>query len=155
MNVTVELVNASGDRSVPTRKDFQHWSNAAVARLLPAAGDLELSIRLVGEAESAFLNSTYRRCGGPTNILSFPPPAQGLPEGASLLGDLALCVPVIKREAREQRKTQKAHWAHLTVHGVLHLQGYDHDNQAQAARMEGLEVAILKELGFADPYEPL
>src|SRR5690606_13466204 len=118
----------------------------------PAGPDRELSIRLVDEEESAYLNDAYRRRPGPTNILSFPALPMPLPGQGMLLGDLAICVPVLKREAREQRKRQVAHWAHLCVHGVLHLNGFDHEDEDDAERMEDLEVSILSGLGFADPY---
>src|SRR5690606_7490259 len=142
MNVTIDLVNASGDRGVPTRKEFQSWSSAAHTQVAPQDADRELSIRLVDERESAYLNHTFRRREGPTNILSFPAPHASVPGQSALLGDLAICVPLLKREAREQGKRQRAHWAHLCVHGVLHLNGYDHESDEEAVRMEGLEVAI-------------
>jgi probable rRNA maturation factor len=150
MNVTVELQNASGVKGIPLRKQFRHWANAAMSTIAPELSGCQLSIRIVDEAESAALNARYRHKQGPTNILSFPVPPD-LP--AALLGDLAICAGVVKREAAEQHKSDEAHWAHLTVHGVLHLKGYDHDEKNAAAAMEALEIRILGQLGFADPYQ--
>ena len=113
--------------------------------------DTELTIRIVGETESATLNEQYRKKKGPTNVLSFP---FEMPEGIelSLLGDLVICAPVVKKEAEEQNKNEKAHWAHMVTHGTLHLLGYDHINSADADIMEAKETGILKGLGYADPY---
>lgn len=149
MNVTIDLQNASGLRSVPPRRQFRHWATAAMSSVAPDRLRSRLSIRIVGEAESAELNARYRHKEGPTNILSFPVPP-GLPD--TLLGDLAICAPVVEREAIAQRKEADAHWAHLTVHGVLHLNGYDHEEKTMARIMEGLEKSILEKLGYKDPY---
>ncbi len=114
---------------------------------------VELSLRLVDEAESADLNQRYRGKAGPTNVLSFPfEPPPGA-RGRRYLGDLAICAPVVVREAAEQAKAPEAHWAHLVVHGVLHLLGYDHLDEAMALVMETLETRILGDLGFPPPYE--
>jgi probable rRNA maturation factor len=122
-----------------------------------AAARGELGIRVVGAAESRRLNARYRGKDKPTNVLSFPPaplPARTSPAQASPrpLGDLVICAQVVRAEARAQRKHLRAHWAHLVVHGALHLIGYDHQRAAEAARMERREVAVLRRLGFADPY---
>ncbi len=150
MSVTIDLQNASGVRSVPLRRDFKRWASAAMAQLVPENTKSRLSIRIVDEAESAELNSQYRHKEGATNILSFPVP-EGLPD--ALLGDLAICASVVAREAVEQHKTLDAHWAHLTVHGVLHLKGYDHEEPQAADAMETLEKTILEQLGYQDPYQ--
>lgn len=150
MTVTVDLQNASGMRSVPLRRDFKRWASAALAQLAPEHPKSRLSIRIVDETESAELNSHYRHKQGATNILSFPVPP-GLPD--TLLGDLAICASVVVREAQEQNKSCEAHWAHLTVHGVLHLKGYDHEDPAAADAMEALEKRILEQLGYQDPYK--
>lgn len=105
----------------------------------------ELTIRIVADAESRALNHHYRGKDKPTNVLSF----QG---GPGVLGDLVICADVVAREAREQGKTARAHWAHMVVHGCLHLQGYDHEQDAEARRMEAREIRILKTLGFENPY---
>lgn len=137
-------------KSIPSATSFRHWVDAALAgarHRKPA----ELSIRIVGTREGRALNRRYRGRDYATNVLSFP---VELPRGVALplLGDLAICAPVVAREAREQGKPPRNHYAHLTVHGVLHLLGYDHQNARDAARMEQLEIRILAVLGIADPY---
>ena len=135
---------------VPSPASFRRWAEAALrgARRRKAA---ELSIRIVDTAEGRALNRDYRGKDYATNVLSFPaelPPGVDLP----LLGDLAICAPVVAREAAEQGKRPRDHWAHMTVHGVLHLLGYDHVQDAEAEAMESLETRILAGLGIADPY---
>jgi probable rRNA maturation factor len=112
---------------------------------------LEVSVRVVGAARSRSLNARYRGKDRPTNVLSFPG-AGGMPDGRCFLGELVICAPVVAREARAQGKSAEAHWAHLTVHGVLHLLGFDHERPAEAAKMEAREVQILDRLGFSNPY---
>jgi probable rRNA maturation factor len=143
----LELQLATDCQSAPSREDFQRWSAPAVMR--PKA---ELLIRIVDRDESADLNSRYRGRAGATNVLSFP---FIVPEGVvtELLGDLVLCAPLVEEEAMTQGKPSEAHWAHLTVHGVLHLQGYDHQSPAETEVMEAMEVAILAQLGYPNPYE--
>lgn len=144
--------------TLPSPADFRQWAEAALALAGDpgATQDVELSIRLVGAAESQALNRDYRDKDKPTNVLSFP---ADLPEmilaelDARPLGDLAICAPVVLREADEQGKTAAAHWAHMTVHGLLHLLGHDHVEAADAARMEPLEIAILARLGVDNPYD--
>lgn len=113
--------------------------------------NIEVSIRIVDESESAELNQRYRNKKGPTNVLSFP---VDLPESLNLplLGDLVLCAPVVTQEAQEQGKTELAHWAHMVIHGTLHLLGYDHQADEDARVMESCEISIMKKLGFANPY---
>ncbi|HLW73667.1 MAG TPA: rRNA maturation RNase YbeY [Gammaproteobacteria bacterium] len=146
--ISVGVEDASGAQEVPTLETFVRWVEAALRERCP---DAELSIRIVGEAESAELNSRYRGKPGPTNVLSFP---AELPAGVPLnaLGDLVICAPVVAREAAAQGKAPEAHWAHMVVHGCLHLAGFDHEDDAQAAEMEPLETIILAELGYPDPY---
>ena len=146
----VSVEDASGATGVPSETDFGRWAGAALA----AAGrEGELAIRIVGEAEGAELNATYRHKSGPTTVLSFP---AMLPAGVpvAVLGDLVICAPVVVREAAEQGKAPEAHWAHMTVHGSLHLLGFDHIGDAEARAMEALETRILAGLGFPDPYMP-
>jgi probable rRNA maturation factor len=115
-----------------------------------AATAAEITLRLVDEPESQALNRAYRGIDRPTNVLSFsydPPPGSD-----ALVGDLVICAPVVAREATAQGKAPEAHWAHLVVHGTLHLLGHDHQNDEEAREMESLEVQILAELGFPDPY---
>ena len=149
MSVTVELVNASGQRGLPLRRQFRLWADAALQGA-GIAGDRNLSIRIVDEREGAELNGRYRDKAYATNVLSFPVPP-GL-QAAGQLGDLALCAAVVRQEAQEQNKTATDHWAHLVVHGVLHLLGYDHERTEDAGIMEALEVRILAGLGIKDPY---
>lgn len=150
MKLNLELQVALETGGLPTDAEFQRWGEAA----LTGAGytrDAELVIRIVNEAESASLNQTYRHKTGATNVLSFPFTA---PAGVAidLLGDIVICAPVVVCEARVQQKALPAHWAHLTIHGVLHLLGYDHQDAAQAEAMEQLEIRILAGLGYPDPY---
>jgi probable rRNA maturation factor len=110
-----------------------------------------VTLRVVGREEGAGLNLRYRGKSGATNVLAFPleaPP--GLPGGG--LGDVVICAPVVAEEAAQQGKAPAAHWAHLVIHGILHLLGHDHQTEAQAARMEAAEVEVLARLGFGDPY---
>lgn len=133
---------------LPPRQSFRRWVQAA----LQAGGRSgSLAVRIVDEAESAALNSQWRGKHGPTNVLSFPmtPPAD-VP--VAELGDVVICAPVVAREASQQRKPLEAHFAHMVVHGALHLLGHDHQQEHDAVRMERLEAAILDSLGFADPY---
>lgn len=147
MNVIVDVQQVV-EADVPTEQQFHLWASTALAEI---AEDCELSIRLVSEAESAELNSTYRGKDTPTNVLSFPFESP-IPLTPRLLGDLVLCVAVVEREATEQNKTVEAHWAHLLVHGCLHLLGYDHLEDDEAEQMEALEVQILQQLGIENPY---
>ena len=147
--VSVDLEDVSGAEGVPSAAQFQRWAEAALAGRRDTA---ELSIRVVDEREAAGLNARYRGKDHATNVLSFPaelPPGVPLPA----LGDLVICAAVVVREAREQDKPAEAHWAHLTVHGCLHLIGYDHEDDGQATVMEPLETTILAGLGFPDPYQ--
>ncbi|RRQ23029.1 rRNA maturation RNase YbeY [Thiohalobacter thiocyanaticus] len=147
MALDLQIETGAGD--VPSAVDFQRWAEAAWR----GEAGAELTLRLVDEAESAGLNRTYRGKSGPTNVLSFPVDAGDLPGlELPLLGDLVICAPVVAREAAEQDKTAEAHWAHMVVHGMLHLQGYDHLEPAQAVEMESLETDILRRLGYPDPY---
>lgn len=146
----VAVAYAAPRRGVPAAASFRHWLEAALAGARhhrPA----EVSIRIVGAGEGRALNRQYRGKDYATNVLSFP---VELPHGVTspLLGDLVICAPVVAREAREQGKSSRDHYAHLTVHGVLHLLGYDHLTDADAARMEALETRILGGLGIVDPY---
>jgi probable rRNA maturation factor len=114
--------------------------------------DAELTVRLVDEAESQELNSRYRGKDAPTNVLSFPaelPPGTGIP----LLGDIVICAPLVQIEAMAQNKPVRAHWAHLVIHGVLHLIGHDHQGEQEAEAMEALEVDLLFSLGYDNPYD--
>lgn len=140
---------------VPGRAPLLKWARAALAAGrqtgLPAARRIVLAVRVVGAARSRSLNARYRRRDRPTNVLSFEG-AGRLPDGSLHLGELVIAAPVVAREARRQGKTLPAHWAHLTVHGVLHLLGFDHERPGEARKMEATEIQILDRLGFSDPY---
>jgi len=147
--VILDLQLACADENgLPAEAAFQRWLEAAVTPFQPES---EVTIRLVDEAESHELNLTYRGKDKPTNVLSFPfeaPPGIELP----LLGDLIICRQVVEQEAAEQGKSPEAHWAHMVVHGTLHLLGYDHIEDAEAEEMEALETEIMLALGYPDPY---
>ena len=133
---------------LPTEDQIVQWATAAVQ---PEGDEVEMTVRIVDEAESHELNLTYRGKDRPTNVLSFPfecPDEVELP----LLGDLVICRQVVEREAAEQEKPLMAHWAHMVVHGSLHLLGYDHIEDDEAEEMESLETQIMQGLGFDDPY---
>jgi probable rRNA maturation factor len=133
---------------VPTAESLRTWALAALA---PAAKSWVLSVRIVGERASRSLNARYRRKNKPTNVLSFAGSGTA-PDGRNFLGELVICAAVVASEAAAQGKTLRAHWAHMTVHGILHLRGFDHQRVAEAAKMESAEVQILDRLGFSDPY---
>ncbi|MCF6346275.1 MAG: rRNA maturation RNase YbeY [Thiomicrorhabdus sp.] len=145
--------------SMPTQSLCKTWVKACLENVTTAT---ELTLRIVSAEESQTLNNTYRNKNKPTNVLSFefsPPPYVIEPdvteadEQATYLGDLAICAEVVVREAQQQHKTLEAHWAHMVVHGVLHLQGFDHIEFDDATEMEALEVKIMAKLGYANPYE--
>jgi probable rRNA maturation factor len=135
---------------IPEKGAIRRWAAAAAG----AERGGEVTVRIVGEAESAALNSTYRKKAGPTNVLAFPADAPVLPgdEEPAPLGDLVICAPVVELEAAAQRKAVTAHFAHLVVHGTLHLIGHDHEEEAAAKVMEDREREVLAGFGFEDPY---
>lgn len=158
--IHIDLQLASESADLPTEADFQRWVNAA---LLTRKDEAELSIRLVDNDESQALNHEYRGKDKPTNVLSFPfeIPQELVEMGADMgdmahmIGDLVISAPVVAQEAIDQKKTAEAHWAHMVVHGCLHLLGYDHIKDEEADVMENLEREILAELGFDDPYQEI
>lgn len=152
--ISVELQDASGDANLPADDDWSRWVNAAVAAADPAGAPGTVTIRLVGHEEGSQLNARWRDRREPTNVLAFSGPENdaGRPGSARLLGDLVICLPVVQAEASEQGKSLDSHLAHLAVHGTLHLLDFDHDTDASAGHMEGVETDIMHELGFDDPY---
>lgn len=149
LELTLDLQIASESKQLPTEAEFLRWATTALDGRLDEA---EMTIRLVDEAESHQLNLDYRGKDKPTNVLSFPfeaPPGIELP----LIGDLVICAPVVENEAQEQNKPLEAHWAHMVVHGCLHLLGYDHIDDAEAEEMEAIETELIESLGFSDPYK--
>ena len=145
----LDLQLASSAPDLPSEAQFRTWCELALRQ---RTADSELTIRLVDEAEGRELNHTYRQRDYATNVLSFPADVPDELLDIPLLGDLVICVPVVMREAQEQSKSLEAHWAHLVIHGCLHLLGYDHILDAEAEEMEALERALLAELGYPDPY---
>ncbi|HIF18268.1 MAG TPA: rRNA maturation RNase YbeY [Cycloclasticus sp.] len=151
MTVNIQIVSEC--LNLPNEEALTQWVQLAIKQRHKA----EVVVRIVDDAESAELNETYRQKKGPTNVLSFPFEApEGLPMEAlteDVLGDLVICAPVVLREASEQRKPVLSHWAHMVVHGCLHLQGYDHINAKDADVMESLEIELLNNIGIKNPYE--
>ncbi len=154
VDLDLDLQVAVEAADLPGEPDFARWTAAALAGRRERAA---LTIRIVAAPEGQALNLRFRGRDQPTNVLSFPfdaPPGLcGVDDLDALLGDLVICADVVRREALEQGKEASAHWAHLVVHGVLHLLGYDHVTESAAVVMEGLETAILVKLGFPPPYE--
>ncbi len=147
MRAKIDLQNDESLTNLPVQQDFETWVNAA---LVQRFDNLEQTIRLVGEAESRALNLQYRAKNAPTNVLSFTVENDHL--DYECLGDLVICAPIVEQEAQQQGKPLPAHWAHMVIHGMLHLQGYDHQNAAEADEMEALEAKILSTLGYTNPY---
>jgi len=146
--ITVDVDTASTAPDIPAQAQFERWVAAAIGAHQAVA---EVSIMIVDEAQGQSLNHEYRGKNYATNVLSFPaelPPELELP----LLGDLVICAPVVAREAAEQNKALEAHWAHMVLHGTLHLLGYDHIDDDEAEAMEALETRIITELGYPAPY---
>ncbi len=153
VRVTLQLATASA--GLPAEHEFAAWANRALARAgIPLTAGSCVTIRLVDEQESQVLNSTFRNVPKPTNVLAFPagPVDSAVVDDDAELGDLVICASVVMQEARDQAKTVAAHFAHMTIHGCLHLAGYDHMDDAQAAEMESLEQQVMASLGFSDPY---
>jgi len=147
MAIILDLQNESAASSVPAAEQVRQWLKAA---LQADYARLEQTIRVVDEPESCTLNQQFRDRDSATNVLAFPADSDLL--DYDCLGDLVICAPLVAAEAKAQGKTEDAHWAHLVIHGMLHLQGYDHQTAAQAACMEAMEVEILDTLGYTNPY---
>lgn len=145
----VEIQTIFASAGQPDEQQIQLWIDSALADV---DQDTEIVVRIVDEQESAELNQHYRHKQGPTNILSFP---VEIPDGIdlNLLGDLVICAPVLEQEAQQQHKPLAHHWAHIIIHGVLHLLGYDHLDDEQAEEMESKEIALLQKLNIPNPYQ--
>lgn len=148
MNIDVDLQIASSATNLPTETEFLTWATCALQQYNKS---FELTIRIVEIEESQQLNLQYRQKDKPTNVLSFP---FEVPEGIelNLLGDLVICADIVAQEALEQNKPIKDHWAHLVIHGCLHLLGFDHIEDSDAEKMESLEISLLSQLNINDPY---
>ena len=150
--IEIDIQDAGGAAGAPGATFMRPWIRAVIERH-PDLGPVEISLRVVGEDESRQLNRDYRGKDRPTNVLSFAAGVEAQPpEGPAFLGDIVICGPVVEREAAEQGKAVTDHWAHLLVHGTLHLLGYDHESESGATVMEALETSILGEHGVPDPY---
>lgn len=156
MTVIIDVINDSASSQIPAATELQVWCDAAIKHLPASKKPQSLGVRIVDEAESAEINLAYRGKNHATNVLSF---GADIPEivMSSLeeipLGDLLICAQVVEREANEQNKVLNAHWAHMLIHGILHLHGFDHETDEEAAQMETLESDILLSLGFDKPYQ--
>jgi len=146
-HITVQY--AADKKLAPAKKLICHWAEQALASTTHSK---EVTIRIVDLAEMTTLNETYRHKSGPTNVLSFRADLPSQMGECELLGDMIICADVVNREAREQHKSDEAHWAHMVVHGIFHLLGYDHVKEDEAIKMETLEIEVLLKLGFANPY---
>ena len=153
MTLSLDLQIATTDDSVPSRQDMAAWADGAVTAAQPGRA-AEITVRVVDENESRELNRQFRGKNSATNVLSFASgPLSGLPEGTDItLGDIVVCAPVVRAEAVQQGKDISAHWAHMIVHGTLHLLGYDHQAETDATAMESLEKEVLGNFEIEDPY---
>jgi probable rRNA maturation factor len=140
--ISLAVQYATDAGHLPARAQFRRWIKAALQR------DVQITLRIVGEDEGRVLNRDFRGKDYATNVLTFV-----YDDAQPLSGDIVICAPVVEKEAREQHKDVLAHYAHLTIHAALHLQGYDHENEQDAAEMEARETALLAKLGYADPYQ--
>ena len=147
MNAKIDLQNDEYFTGLPDQRSFQSWVEAALVKNFD---NIEQTIRVVSKVESRTLNLQYRAKDEPTNVLSFPAVNDYL--DYECLGDLVICAPIVEREARDQNKSLEAHWAHMVIHGMLHLQGFDHQSITEADKMEALEAKILSTLGYSNPY---
>ncbi len=148
MKLVLSVQYAVARKDLPAKSSIQRWARAA---LKGSRHSVALGVRIVGAKESATLNYRFRRKKYATNVLAFPYEA---PPGlaSDILGDVVICAAVVRREAAQQNKALRAHWAHMVVHGILHLRGFDHQHARDTGLMEKMEIRLLKELGFASPY---
>ena len=147
MPISLDVQIASKSSDLPKAVQFQQWANS-----IQIEEETSACLRVVDEAEAKMLNFKYRQIDKPTNVLSFP--AEVIPQiEINFLGDVVICAPVVIEEAKSQEKLVDDHWAHLLIHGLLHLQGYDHINEKDAEEMESLELELLNSLNISNPYE--
>ncbi len=150
-HLQIDIQRVSAVEHQPDDKSIQYWVQTAL-ELESLNGQIELCVRIVDEAEMSVLNQQYRQRSGSTNVLSFV--TENIPElPFQILGDMVICASVVSQEAHQQQKTFNSHWAHMVIHGVLHLCGYDHIHDVDAQQMELRELLILNKLGFTNPYE--
>jgi probable rRNA maturation factor len=148
MSIDVTVQDEAPTPHNPSDTQFEQWVDKALANIADAPHSGEITIKIIDEEESAVLNQTFREKDGPTNVLSFPYDNPG----DFFMGDIAICANLVAKEAQDQDKSIEAHWAHLVVHGVLHLMGYDHIEESDAKTMERLEIDVLSSLGYENPY---
>ena len=150
MKLKVDFQKACAEET-PSMEEFEKWIQSTATTIKYVKKQAAVNIRAVGEKEMLYLNSTFRKKAAITNVLSFP---ADLPKEIelNLLGDIAICAPVVQKEATKLGKLEKAHWAHLTVHGMLHLVGYDHISEKESIKMESVEISVLANLGISNPY---
>ena len=149
MSSDIEIENVSAIDSVPSEELIIKWANLALDN---KHKDAEICLRIVDLDEGQYLNKEWRNKESATNVLSFPV-GETIEHAPNLLGDIVICAPIVEEEAHQQNKETDAHWAHLVIHGILHLQGYDHVAEKDAAKMEKKEIQILQEIGYSNPYE--
>jgi probable rRNA maturation factor len=149
MSFNIDIENVSSIDSIPGDESIITWAKQALDEKHKNA---EISLRIVDIDESLYLNKEWRNKDSATNVLSFPV-GEIIEHAPNLLGDIVICAPIVEQEAKQQGKTSEAHWAHLITHGILHLQGYDHEKDDEAAIMETKEILILEKIGYANPYE--
>ncbi len=145
--LSLSVQYASSAQNLPTRAQFRRWIKAALQR------DASMTLRIVDEAEGRELNKNYRGKDYATNVLTFVYDDEGSPSETTLYGDVIICAPVVEKEAAAQHKDLPAHYAHLAIHAALHLQGYEHEHDAEAEEMEALETGLMLKLRYPDPYQ--
>jgi len=150
LQVDIQVDPGLSKSGIPDEREFLDWSRKAYEKI--SSGQAELSIIIVDDGQGRMLNKQYRGKDRPTNVLSFPAQTT-LPDGMKILGDIVICAPVVLDEAEKQSIPVKHHWMHMVVHGILHLMGYDHENDLDAEKMESLESHIMLGLGAGDPYQ--
>jgi len=147
--MNMDIQNVSEVSSLPSNETIIQWAELALDE---KHKDAEITLRVVDEEEGHMLNKEWRNKNSATNVLSFPI-GEPIEQAPNLLGDIVVCAPIVEKEAKIQEKNIEAHWAHLIIHGILHLQGYDHQSDDDANIMESKEIIILKKIGYANPYE--